>query len=179
MKTDNGYSGNLGFENKLWKMADKMCGYMNASEYKHVVLRLLFLKNIFDAFQAKYDQLEKVKEAEYTDPDDRDKYAAANIFWVLKEARWDILQSNAKQPTIGKLIDHMHRELSNEEIDKITGTYHAWRGEKNSGKYNDVPRFCKRVTADEIKDHSYVLTPGRYVGTAEVEKTIKKNLEAL
>jgi type I restriction enzyme M protein len=70
-----------------------------------VVLGLIFLKYISDAFQAKYKELEATQETEYTDPEDRDEYAAANIFWVPKEARWSKLQENAKQPVIGKLID--------------------------------------------------------------------------
>jgi len=102
-KTNNG--ANLGFENRLWEMADKMRGHMDAAEYKHVVLGLIFLKYISDAFQAKYDDLAARQDTDYTDPEDRDEYAAANIFWVPKEARWDKLQAGAKQPTIGKLID--------------------------------------------------------------------------
>jgi type I restriction enzyme M protein len=96
---------NLGFETQMWAAADKLRGHMDASEYKHVVLGLIFLKYISDAFQAKYKELEAKKGTEYTDPEDRDEYAAANIFWVPKEARWANLQSGAKQPTIGKLID--------------------------------------------------------------------------
>ncbi len=102
---ETGNGANLGFENKLWKMADKMRGHMDAAEYKHVVLGLIFLKYISDAFQAKYDDLAARQDTDYTDPEDRDEYAAANIFWVPKEARWDKLQAGAKQPTIGKLID--------------------------------------------------------------------------
>ncbi len=102
-KTNNG--ANLGFENQMWAAADKLRGHMDASEYKHVVLGLIFLKYISDAFQAKYKQLEATKDTEYTDPEDRDEYAAANIFWVPKEARWAKLQASAKQPIIGKLVD--------------------------------------------------------------------------
>jgi type I restriction enzyme M protein len=100
-----GNGANLGFENQMWAAADKLRGHMDASEYKHVVLGLIFLKYISDAFQSKYKQLEATKDTEYTDPEDRDEYSAANIFWVPKEARWANLQANAKQPTIGKLID--------------------------------------------------------------------------
>ena len=96
---------NLGFENQMWAAADKLRGHMDASEYKHVVLGLVFLKYISDAFQAKYKQLEATKEIDYTDPEDRDEYAAANIFWVPKEARWARFQSSAKQPAIGKIVD--------------------------------------------------------------------------
>lgn len=96
---------NLGFESQLWAAADKLRGHMDASEYKGVVLGLIFLKYISDAFQEKFRQLEAIKDTEFTDPEDRDEYAAANIFWVPKEARWERLQAGAKQPTIGKLID--------------------------------------------------------------------------
>jgi len=70
---------------------------------------------------------------------------------------------------LGSLIDRTHKELSDKEIKRIADTYHAWRGEKDSGKYEDKPGFCKSATTDEIKEHGYVLTPGRYVGAAEIE----------
>jgi type I restriction enzyme M protein len=93
---------NLGFEQKLWQMADKLRGHMDASEYKHVVLGLIFLKYISDAFQERYEILKKEPHA---NPEDRDEYTAENVFWVPKAARWPRLQDNAKQSTIGKLID--------------------------------------------------------------------------
>ena len=102
-KKSNG--ANLGFENKLWEMADKMRGHMDSGEYKHVALGLIFLKFISDAFQTKYDALKATAETDYTDPEDRDEYAATNIFWVPKDARWEKIQAEAKQPTIGKIID--------------------------------------------------------------------------
>ena len=105
MATENNNGAKLGFENQLWAAADKLRGHLDASEYKHVVLGLIFLKYISDAFQAKYIELEATKESEYTDPEDRDEYAAANIFWVPKEARWEKLLAGAKQPDIGKFID--------------------------------------------------------------------------
>ncbi len=105
MTEKKGNGANLGFENQMWAAADKLRGHMDASEYKHVVLGLIFLKYISDAFLAKYKQLEATKDTDYTDPEDRDEYAAANIFWVPREARWAMLQSSAKQPTIGKIVD--------------------------------------------------------------------------
>src|SRR5213593_4627264 len=96
---------NLGFEQTLWAAADKLRGHMDAAEYKHVVLGLIFLKYISDAFQEKYQQLSLLKQTEHADPEDRDEYAAENVFWVPKVARWSHLKDNAKQPTIGKLID--------------------------------------------------------------------------
>jgi len=100
-KTGNGNGANLGFEAQLFLAADKMRGSMDASEYKHVALGLIFLKYISDSFEAKHTALAKEGE----DPEDRDYYTAENVFWVPKEARWSFLQGNAKQPTIGKLID--------------------------------------------------------------------------
>lgn len=70
---------------------------------------------------------------------------------------------------MGPLIDRTHRELTIDEIAEIAGTYHAWRGEKKDGKYEDKAGFCKSATLEDIKTHHYVLTPGRYVGAAEVE----------
>jgi type I restriction enzyme M protein len=99
-KSSNG--ANLGFEQKLWAAADKLRGHMDASEYKHVVLGLIFLKYISDAFEERHAELQKEKHA---DPEDRDEYAGANVFWVPKRARWPHLQANAKQAEIGKIID--------------------------------------------------------------------------
>lgn len=102
-RTDKkGNGANLGFEEKLWAAADKLRGHMDAAEYKHVVLGLVFLKYISDAFKELYDRLDS---DEYGDPEDRDEYTAENVFWVPKEARWAQLQAQAKQPTIGKLLD--------------------------------------------------------------------------
>jgi len=70
---------------------------------------------------------------------------------------------------MGTLTDRVHRELSDEEIAKIARTYHAWRGDKGAGEYADVLGFCKAVTLDDIRKHGHVLTPGRYVGTKEIE----------
>ncbi|MBL7067812.1 MAG: type I restriction-modification system subunit M N-terminal domain-containing protein, partial [Candidatus Marinimicrobia bacterium] len=105
MAKNSSNGANLGFENKLWEMADKMRGHMDSGEYKHVVLGLIFLKYISDAFQAKYDDLAARQATDYTDPEDRDEYSAAIIFWVPKEARWEKLRAGAKQPSIGQFVD--------------------------------------------------------------------------
>ena len=71
---------------------------------------------------------------------------------------------------LGHLVDRTRRELSDEDIARIAKTYHAWRGEKDTGTYADVPGFCKAARLEEMKAHNYLLTPGRYVGAAEEEE---------
>jgi hypothetical protein len=70
---------------------------------------------------------------------------------------------------MGTLVDRIHRELSDEDVAKIAGTYHAWRGDKNAGEYTDVPGFCKTANIDDIRKHGHLLTPGRFVGAEEPE----------
>ncbi len=70
---------------------------------------------------------------------------------------------------LGTLIDRVHRDLTDADLEKVTSTYHAWRGDKDAGKYEDVAGFCKSATTAEIAAHGHVLTPGRYVGAEEVE----------
>ena len=70
---------------------------------------------------------------------------------------------------LGSLIDRVHRELLEDDLEKISGTYHRWRGANCVGSYEDVPGFCKSATTAEIEAHGHVLTPGRYVGAEEVE----------
>jgi len=101
-KSASEIGANLGFEDKLWAAADKMRGHMDASEYKHVALGLIFLKYISDTFQAKYTALQR---QQFANPEDRDEYLAENVFWVPVQARWSNIQNNAKQPTIGQTID--------------------------------------------------------------------------
>src|SRR5580658_9954948 len=103
--TGNGNgTANLGFEAKLWAAADALRNNMDAAEYKHVVLGLIFLKYISDAFEAKHADLEAQKAAG-ADSEDPDEYRASNIFWVPKEARWSYLKASAPQPTIGTIVD--------------------------------------------------------------------------
>ena len=116
----------LGFEATLYQAADKLRNNMDAAEYKHVVLGLIFLKYISDTFEEKYDLLleelanpqsefyvkEELDRFEYAE--DRDEYLAENIFYVPEEARWSYLQANAKQPEIGTLIDNAMLEIEKE-----------------------------------------------------------------
>lgn len=104
MAKNNDSTTGLGFEAKLWASADALRNNMDAAEYKHVVLGLIFLKYISDAFEAKYAELAEQQDLG-ADPEDPDEYRAASIFWVPPEARWMQLMENAPQPTIGKLVD--------------------------------------------------------------------------
>jgi type I restriction enzyme M protein len=98
----NGNGANLGFEAQLFLAADKLRKNLEPSDYKHVALGLIFLKHISNAFEAKQSSLLAEDPAAAEDPDE---YLAENVFWVPKEARWSHLQANARQPTIGKVID--------------------------------------------------------------------------
>lgn len=93
-------------EKQLWKAADKLRKNIDAAEYKHVVLGLIFLKYISDSFEEMFSKLEK-GEGEYAgaDPEDKDEYKAENVFFVPPEARWSFLLAKAKQPDIGKFVD--------------------------------------------------------------------------
>src|SRR5947207_2383381 len=99
-------SANIGFEAKLWLAADKLRSNMDAAEYKHVVLGLIFLKYISDSFEEQRAKL-VAGEGEHAgaNPEDPDEYRAENIFWVPPASRWTYLQNSAKQPTIGKIVD--------------------------------------------------------------------------
>lgn len=104
-------TGNIGFEETLWKAADKLRGSMDSSEYKHVVLGLIFLKYISDKFETKYNEL--LEEGEGFE-EDRDEYTYENIFWVPKEARWGFIKDHAKEAKIGQYIDDAMIEIEKE-----------------------------------------------------------------
>jgi len=97
-------AANVGYEAQLWQMADALRGSMDAAEYKHVVLGLIFLKYISDAFEEQHARLEAEK-AGGADPEDPDEYRALSIFWVPPEARWTHLKAQARQSTIGQIVD--------------------------------------------------------------------------
>ena len=125
-KTKNGNGANLGFEEKLWLAADKLRGSLDAAEYKHVVLGLIFLKYVSDGFEERRAQLDKLCDDPKSDYhvtnakqkaatlEDRDEYISAGVFWVPEPARWSTLQAAAKKPTIGKLIDEAMEAIEKE-----------------------------------------------------------------
>lgn len=108
---------NLGFEEQLWQAADKLRSNMDAAEYKHVVLGLIFLKYVSDSFMEKYNQL---KAAGYGDEEDRDEYIADNIFWVPRDARWETIKAHATSTDIGEVIDKAMESIEKEN-DSLKG----------------------------------------------------------
>ena len=98
-----GDGATTGYEKQLWRMADTLRGSMDAAEYKHVVLGLIFLKYISDAFEERHAAV--LAEWGTEAAEDRDEYIAENIFWVPPEARWANLKAQARQPTVGQLVD--------------------------------------------------------------------------
>ena len=112
-------SATTGYETKLWEMADTLRGSMDAAEYKHVVLGLIFLKYISDAFEERRAAV--LKEWGEDAAEDRDEYIAENIFWVPSEARWANIKINARNPTIGQSIDVAMTAVEDENP-VLTGT---------------------------------------------------------
>ena len=110
------------FEQKLWKTADKLRKNIDAAEYKHIVLGLIFLKYISDAFEVLHQKL-IAGEGDYAgaDPEDRDEYSAENVFFVPVEARWSYLQGQAKQPDIGKTVDLAMEAIERENAKRLKG----------------------------------------------------------
>ncbi len=117
MAKKNGNGTEEPLEKQLWKSADKLRKNIDAAEYKHVVLGLIFLKYISDAFEELYEKL-VAGEGEYAgaDAEDKDEYKAENVFFVPPSARWKFLRSHAKQPTIGKTIDDAMDAIERENV---------------------------------------------------------------
>jgi len=130
-------SATLGFEPQLWAAANALRGSMDAAEYKHVVLGLIFLKYISDAFE---EHRKKLLAEPYADPEDPDEYRAENIFWVPPGARWSELQKNARQPNIGELVDRAMEavERDNPSLKGVLPKDYA------SGARQDPPRPAHR-----------------------------------
>ena len=149
-KSNNG--ANLGFEAKLFLTADKLRGSMDASEYKHVALGLVFLKYISDAFSTVF---EKLQADDYADEEDAEEYLAERTFWVPKEARWGHLQANAKLPTIGKLVDDamLAIEKSNVSLKGVLPTNYA-REALNKTMLGELIDLISTIGMNEESDKS-------------------------
>jgi type I restriction enzyme M protein len=122
-------NGDLNFAESLWKAADKLRGSVESAEYKHIVLGLIFLKYISDAFVERQQYLERaVKDPSnleyygiYDATEEKDEYLSENIFWVPPEARWSYLMANATNPTLGKLIDNAMVAIEKENPTQFRG----------------------------------------------------------
>ena len=158
-KKKNENTTSIGFEDAIWRAADKLRGNLNASEYEGVVLGLIFLKYISDKFEAKCQELLQEPDA---DIEDKDEYEADNVFFVPQEARWQVISLAAHTPQIGKVIDDA---LMEPDIRKIADTFEAFR----NGTLGDEAGYCAVKTLQDIAAQDYILTPGRYVGIAEQE----------
>lgn len=155
-KGGNGDTSAARLEAKLWAAADALRNNMDAAEYKHVVLGLIFLKYISDAFEAKHAALE-AQRAQGADPEDPDEYRAASIFWVPKEARWSHLKASAPQPTIGTLVDDAMTaiERDNPQLKGVLGRNYARPGldkQRLGQLINLVSDIALGSPADRAKD---------------------------
>ena len=149
-------TSDLGFEAELFKAADRLRGMLEPSEYKHVVLGLVFLKYISEAFEGYHA---KLADDEYADPEDPEEYLAENIFWVPPEARWSNLRNKARDPNIGKIIDDameaIERVPANEKLKGVLPKNYA-RPTLNKEMLGDlIDLFSKidmRGNATEARD---------------------------
>lgn len=152
-KTDN--TAEIGFEEQIWKAADKLRGNLDASEYKNVVLGLIFLKYISDKFEQRYQEL--VEEGEGFE-EDRDEYAYQNIFFVPQEARWETIAAAAHTPEIGKVIDNAMRMIESEN-DSLKGVLpkNFARQELDKRRLGDVVDLFTNVKMAEKGDTRDIL----------------------
>lgn len=148
-------SANLGFEKKIWKAADKLRGNLDAAEYKHVVLGLIFLKYISDSFEEKYQEL--VEEgAGYEE--ERDEYLADNIFYVPDKARWDYIAKHANQQEIGQVIDQAMVEIEKENT-RLKGILpkNFSRPELDKRRLGEVVDIFTNIPLSDHKDKKDIL----------------------
>ncbi len=107
-------TANIGYEQQLWKIACKLWGHMDPSDYKHILLGLIFLKYLSDSFEEVYNKLKQDPEYYEGLEEDRDSYLSENVFYVPKGARWEYIKDNSKSPEIGKIIDDALIEIEKE-----------------------------------------------------------------
>ena len=145
----------IGFEDKIWKAADVLRGNLNAAEYEGVVLGLIFLKYISDKFDEMYQQL---KADEYADEEDKDEYTAENVFFVPKEARWQVISEAAHTPEVGVVIDSSMRaiERENQRLKGILPKNFA-RPELDKRRLGEVVELFSNIQMHESGDEKDLL----------------------
>lgn len=148
-------SANLGFEEKIWQAADKLRGNLDAGEYKHVVLGLIFLKYISDSFEEKYQEL--VEEGAGFE-EEKDEYLADNIFYVPDEARWDYIAKYSNEPEIGIKIDNAMAAIEREN-NRLRGILpkNFARPELDKRRLGEVVDIFTNIPLTDHKDKKDVL----------------------
>jgi len=144
---------NRKLEKTLWEAADKLRSNMDAAEYKHVVLGLIFLKYVSDSFNRVY---EKLRQEEFADPEHPDEYRAENVFWVPKEARWETLQKRAKEhEVIGRLIDQSMDavERDNPKLRGVLPRNYA-RPELDKQRLGELIDLISGISFGKSREHS-------------------------
>ena len=152
---ENINTANIGFENEIWKAACVLHGGMDPSEYKHVFLGLIFLKYLSDSFIHKYDEL--VAEGEGFE-EDKDEYTSENIFYIPKDARWDVIAEAAHKPEIGVVIDNAMRLIEKENI-RLKGVLpkNYAREELDKRRLSDVVDLFTNIQMKEHGDSKDIL----------------------
>ena len=138
----------LDFERQRWAMADGLRGHMDAAEYKHVVLGLIFLKCISDAFAERHEQLQAEAETG-ADPEDRDEYTAEGYFWVPPDARWAKIKASARLPNIGAIVDDAMGAIEREKL-QLRDVLPKGYGHPTL----DPARLGRKATWDRLSFHS-------------------------
>ena len=157
--TKNSKTNDVDFKATLWKSADKLRNQMDAAEYKHIVLGLIFLKYISDTFDIQKNKIKKMVSDKKSDLfisedpkvyekelEDRDYYTQDNVFWVPQKARWEKIRAQAKQPDVGSIIDRSMVEIENEnkslqgKLDKRFG-----RTQLEAGKLGELIDLISKI----------------------------------
>ena len=173
-------------EKQMWKAADKLRKNIDAAEYKHIVLGLIFLKYISDAFDELYEKLQ-AGEGDFAgaDPEDKDEYKAENVFFVPETARWTYLLTQAKQPDIGKTVDAAMDAIEKENpslldvLPKVFARYHFQMSDDESfeellvDKYCDEPHFeIARPNGGEYFIRVRTIDPDGFIGPFAAAQSI-------
>lgn len=170
---------NPGFEATLWQAADTLRNNLDAAEYTHVVLRLIFLTYISDAFEERRQQ-QLAEQDEGADPEDRDEYLAENVFWVPKEARCPYRLSNAKQPAIGKLVDvaMVAIERDNPSLKGVLPKEYA-RPDLDQQRLGEVIDVIATITVGDAESRSKDVLGQQMQEGGRLDAAIRANLRGL